>query len=303
MSNYTFFSPSYIGDLDRMVWLRRSIDAFHDGEATHFIAVPKRDLPAFKKALGHQNHVEFVCQEDLVDRRFYPDYIYKLTKMLMPGQAWRLQSHAGKPGWIIQQVVKLASNQLVREGAIVFLDSDMFFYRPFAVEEDLGIRSGARVLVRVLPEEEGAKHRHHIKNSRILLGLAEGPTETTYMGYPVIWYTDWLTQLQNHIQQITGQSWQQALRDVDFSISEYTIYGVFIDEILKPENLTIRDEPFNLIAWDRASFEALKTDVMNGRHLPASRLTLCVQSNIGINVAEYEDMLRAILNTRSAVQA
>lgn len=70
---------------------------------------------------------------------------------------------------------------------------------------------------------------------------------------------------------------------------------MFIDEILKPAQLTIRAQPFNLIAWDRPSFDALKSDILHGRPLPADRLALCIQSNINIPTLEYEDMLRAIL--------
>ncbi|MHB1246459.1 MAG: DUF6492 family protein [Sulfuriferula sp.] len=295
MTSATFFSPSYVGDLERMVWLRRSIEAFHLPPTRHIIAVPKRDLRAFKNTFGSSDELELVCQEDFVDPAFYPDWLYRLTRTIAPNQAWRLHSRAGKGGWIIQQIVKLACTSIVKQGAIVFLDSDIFFYRPFSLHNDLGIRAGEKILVRILPEEEGAKHRHHINNARRFFDLPDGPTDTTYMGFPAIWHTDWLEKMLHHIEQLKGKPWQAALLEVDFPISEYTLYGVFIDEILKPAQLTIRDQPFNLIAWDRPSFDALKSDILHGRPLPADRLALCIQSNINIPTLEYEDMLRAIL--------
>lgn len=298
MTTATFFSPSYRGDLERMVWLRRSIEAFHDVPARHIIAVPRQDVRAFKNTLGSASELEFVCQEDLVDPAFYPDLLYRLTKKIAPSQAWRLAARAGKGGWITQQIVKLASTDLIQQGAIVFLDSDIFFYRPFSLARDLGIHADQKVLVRILPEEEGAKHRQHLANSRCFFDLPAGPTDTTYMAYPAIWHTDWLQQMQRHIETIKGKPWQQALLEVDFSISEYTLYGVFIDEVLKPAQLVVRDQPFDLIAWDRPSFDALQADILQGRPLPADRLTLCIQSNINIPVAEYEDTLRALLKSR-----
>lgn len=295
MTLATFFSPSYIGDLDRMVWLRHSIEAFHTPPTRHIIAVPKCDLRTFKNTLGSSGEIELVCQEDFVDSAFYPDWLYRLTKKIAPDQAWRLHSRAGKSGWIIQQIVKLASTRIVKQGAIVFLDSDIFFYRPFSLPNDLGIREGEKILVRILPEEEGAKHRHHINNARRFFDLPDGSTDTTYMGFPAIWHTDWLEKMQHHIEQLKGKPWQAALLEVDFPISEYTLYGVFIDEVLKPAQLTIRDQPFNLIAWDRPSFETLRSDILHGHPLPADRLTLCIQSNINIPIQEYDDMLRALL--------
>ena len=301
MTAGTFFTPSYIGDLERVVWLRRSVEAFHETQRRHIVAVPRQDLKAFLNALGHASEVELICQEELVDPGFYPDGLYKLTQKLAPGQVWRLDSHAGKSGWIIQQIVKLSSNRLIESGPIIFLDSDMFFYRHFSLEEDLGLHDGKRVMVRILPESESGKHRHHIAHSRQFFELPEGPTDTTYMATPAIWHPDWLSQMQQHIENLKGMPWQKALLTADFNISEYTIYGVFVDEVLKPDNLTVRDHSFDLIAWDRASFDTIRSDVLNNRSLPADKLTLCIQSNLNIPVSDYEDMLQAILNQAKRV--
>lgn len=125
--------------------------------------------------------------------------------------------------------------------------------------------------------------------------LPEGPTDATYMGYPGIGYPDWLSQRQQHIEKLTGKPWQKALLDVDFNSAEYTLYGIFIDEVLQADNLMVCDRPFNLIAWDRVSFGALKSEVMRGRCLSADQGALCIQSHAHIPVSEYEDRLRAIL--------
>ena len=300
MTAGTFFSPSYIGDLERMVWLRRSIEAFHPTPRRHIVAVPRKDLKAFRNALGYASEVEFICQEEFVDPGFYPDAMYRLVRKIAPSQTWRLHAHAGKPGWIVQQIVKLSSNRLITDEPIIFLDSDIVFYRRFSLEHDLGLGNNKRVMVRILPEGEGAKHRHHIIHSRRFFGLPDGPTDATYMGYPAIWYADWLTAMQQHIERLKGKTWQKALLEVDFPISEYTLYGVFIEEVLKPHLLTLRDHPFNLIAWDRTSFDALKATVMSDQALPSQKIALCLQSNLHIPVSEYEDMLSAILSRPQA---
>jgi hypothetical protein len=288
-----FFTPSYLGDLERLVWMRRSLEHFYDGNCRHIVAVPRKDKTAFSRALGRSD-IELVSQESLVDACFYPDRLYRIVDKLFPQQTWRFATRAGKPGWIIQQIVKFSSHRFAMGGPIVFLDSDIFFYRRFN-RADLGIANTERCLVRRLPETEGAKHRHHIAQSRRLLGLSPGQTDTTYMGYPAIWHGDWVEKLLRHIESRSGKSWQYTLFEADFNISEYTIYGVYVDELLKPPGLNIREEPFNLIAWDAASFQSLKARVFNGPPLPETRLSLTIQSNIGIAVDEYTDMLKHLL--------
>lgn len=295
MNHATFFSPSYIGDLERAIWLRRSVETFFNGNATHIITVPNGDIPAFRRALGQQKDVQLIPQEEFVDSYYYPDLLFRLASRLAPSQLWRLKTHAGKSGWIIQQIVKLNCSQIIKDGAVVFLDSDLFFFRHFGLR-DLGIDNSQRVLVRILPDSESAKHRHHIINSRLILDAPPGNTDYTYMGFPAIWYVDWLNQLHKHLENVSGKHWQKALFDVKFGISEYTIYGVFIDEILKPRELYIREEPYNLIAWDHASFDNLKSAMLQNEKIPNNKISLVIQSNIGIPTSEYEDMLLHILS-------
>lgn len=293
MTRASFFTPSYIGDLERAVWLRRSLRTFFRGEAEHIMAVPQRDLPDFRRALGHEPGLRLVAQEDLVDARFYPDRVHRLAARFAPSQLWRLERHAGRAGWIIQQIVKLNSPSLITDGAIVFLDSDLFFFRPFDFDS-LGLDK-SRLLVRIQPETESARHRHHIVKAREILGLtADHGTEQTYMGYPAIWYADWVRQLHRHLEQLSGMSWQHALYDAGH-LSEYTLYGIYLEEVLKPAGLTIRDKRFNLMAWDRDSFVQLKSAMLQPEFRTDEHISLVIQSNVGIATTEYEDLLRHIL--------
>lgn len=295
MTQATFFTPSYIGDLDRAVWLRRSLRAFFRGEAEHIMAVPYRDLPDFRRRLGHEPNLMLVSQEELVDKCFYPDRLHQLIARIAPGQLWRFNKHAGHPGWIIQQIVKLNSPSLVaKEDAIIFLDSDLFFFKPFDFNT-LGITHG-RPLVRRRPETKSAQHPHHIVKAREILFLPEnGGTEHSYMAAPAIWYADWVQQLHRHLERLSGKPWQQALYEAGH-ISEYTLYGVYLEEVLKPVGLMIRDKPFNRIAWDRDSFLQLKTAMRQPGFQADQYISLVIQSNIGIATTEYEDLLRHILH-------
>lgn len=295
--NTTFFTPSYINDLDRAIWMRRSINKFSKDACRHVIAVPRSDIDAFKKAFSDDRKVEIVCQQDAVNSNFYPDFLYRVLSRIAKSQLWKFEDHAGRPGWIIQQIVKLNCVHWVASGAVVFIDSDLVFTRPFTLH-DLGIEDTTRTLVRVTPKDEASRHRAHINNARTTLSLPPGPTDHHYMAYPAIWYTDWVEQLHAYLEQISKTDWQSALHLANH-ISEYSIYGTFVEEVLKPENLVIRTEPFHKIIWDKASFDALKSSG-NGIDRPIdNNLTLVVQSNLGISVTEYEDILLAIVDPRA----
>ena len=276
--------------------MRRSLKTFFKGSALHIIAVPRKDLVAFRRALPQGADLALVAQEDMVDSIFYPDRLYRMATRFARSQLWRLESHAGRPGWIIQQIAKLNCTKLIEGGAIIFLDSDLIFFRPFDLST-LGIEQ-ARLLLRIEPEAESSKHRHHVAKARELLALPTGPTEQHYMGYPTIWYADWVSLLHRHLEKVSGTSWQEALHKAGH-LSEYSIYGVFVDEVLKPSNLTIRAHRYNLMAWDRKSFDHLKAELLHSRSGANTEIALVIQSNIGIPATEYEDLFRNLLNAKN----
>jgi hypothetical protein len=295
--NTTFFTPSYINDLDRAIWMRRSINRFSKDACRHIIAVPRSDVTAFQEALRGDKHVEIVCQEDAVSKIFYPDWVYRAIRRLAKSQLWRFESHAGRAGWIVQQIVKLNCIHWVPNGAVVFIDSDLIFTRPFSIQ-DLGIEETTRTLVRITPKDEASRHRAHINNARNILSLPDGPSDHKYMAFPAIWYTDWIEQLHRYLEETRKTDWQSALH-IAKHISEYTIYGTFVEEVLRPEKLAVRTKPFHKIIFDRASFDELKSSPKDFNNPANNYLALVVQSNLGISVSEYENILSAIIDPQS----
>lgn len=294
----TFFTPSYINDLDRAIWMRKSIVRFFQGKCQHFIAVPERDVDAFRKVFSNDKAVEVVCQHDAVEDIFYPDFLYRTMSKLAKSQLWRFESHAGRPGWIIQQVVKMNCVRWVKDGAIVFVDSDVIFIRPCCLR-DLGIDDNSRILVRITPKDEASKHRAHIAGARKLLSLPIGTTEHHYMSSPSIWYADWTKSLHDYIEKATSRDWQGALCATD-NMSEYSIYGTYVEEILRPANLVVRTKPFHGIVWDNTSFMEFVSNAEASTLTTSDVLTLVVQSNLGIPVSKYESVLMKIIESERA---
>lgn len=224
-------------------------------------------------------------QQDLVPEYFYPRWWYPLARAALPAQAWRFAAHAGRPGWITQQIVKLSIPGLVAAGPVAILDSDVFFLRPFSLDE-LDASSGTRSLMRAEPTDEASRHRDHMHRARELLSLPEGPSGHHYMAYPAIWYPEWVLALQRRLELGSGKDWRRTLFEAR-TFSEYLLYGVFVEELLKPANLRVRLERFHAGVWNLGDFR----DLLARQHSPRGRdvlpLTMVVQSNLGIPATEY----------------
>ena len=64
-------------------------------------------------------------QGSMVNAVFYPTTRYLVVKKILPSQAWRCGKFAGRPGWFVQQVVKLNAPYVVDTPVIVVLDSEI----------------------------------------------------------------------------------------------------------------------------------------------------------------------------------
>jgi len=296
MTQTTFFSPSFRGDLDRFLLLRTSIARFYKGAARHVVAVPRADVALFRKGLRH-DAVDIIEQERFVPGYFYPRLWVRAVKRLLPSQSWRLNSVAGRRGWIVQQIVKLSLPEIVDEGVVAILDSDIVFLRDFDDAVLGAAGDGRRLLLRDEPKTESGKHRQHIAKARQILGLPEGSTDHHYMAYPAIWYIDWVRQLRAHVEARTQRPWQRALFDAEI-FSEYSLYGVYVDEVLRPPGLAHKQR-FHHVVWDAASYQAF---MRQGAIPPIAGtsenpVTLVIQSNLGIPPAAYrarvEELWRA----------
>lgn len=290
----TLFTASYIKDLERAVWMRRSVRRFLKESCRHVIAVPDPDMPAFRHHFRDDPLAEIVSQNDAVSHVFYPNRLHRLVNRFARSQLWRFEKHAGRPGWIIQQIAKLNCTHWIREGAVVFIDSDVIFTRPFDLHE-LGINSDYRTLIRITPQDEASRHRDHLIRAREILSLPAGSTEHHYMSNPAVWYADWLEALHTHLEQTSQTDWQTALFRASH-ISEFTIYGAFVEEALKPANLQLTTTPYHSGAWDLEALDALRTKSLDEADATRHGLVMVIQSNIGIPLDEYEEILRRIID-------
>lgn len=295
MGSLTFFTKTYREDTERFLLLRKSIKRLYKGEARHFVVVPRDDLPIFKK-ITRGDDVELLCENRYVLPKYYPKKWYEALKKVAPGQAWRFSSHAGRPGWIVQQIVKLNLPEIVPDGPVAIIDSDLFFVKPFD-DHDLITADTKRVLVRTEPTTESGKHRKDIEKAREILCLPTGNSEHHYMGGPAILYLDWIKELSSYLELKHKKHWQEVLYEAE-NFSEYSIYGIFVEEVLKPQNLVIRQTPFHYSIWDQKSYVGFMSEAWDPGN---DRICVIFQSNLGISPREYSKRVENYWDQKSSI--
>jgi hypothetical protein len=154
-------------------------------------------------------------------------------------------------GWIVQQLVKMALAEQLEEKVIVVADSDVVFLRPVTVST-----FAPHGQVRFYRKEGGvsdemARHVRWHAVTRELLGLppAPPPPLPDYISALNTWDRDLVIAALRQIEEATGRPWLTAVgRNVHFS--EFILYGVFVDEIARPDASAVTDDPLCQFYWD-----------------------------------------------------
>ena len=116
-------TPSYEPDFGLCEDLSRSVLENSPEMVHHHIIVPRRDLELFARLAGPRTHIR--CEADFLPSSFVPiPFSSKFTVNFR---------HPFPPvrGWILQQVLKLAAAAAFEDDAVVLVDSDIEFIRPF----------------------------------------------------------------------------------------------------------------------------------------------------------------------------
>ncbi|NUR30274.1 MAG: hypothetical protein HOV83_31220, partial [Catenulispora sp.] len=215
-------TPSFAGDFELSRDLNASVLAYAPPDVHHHLIVPRRDLELFGSLSGPRTHV-------LDETDFLPRSVRHL-----PGTKYSLNLRRPFPplrGWIIQQIVKLASGA-VDADTLLLVDSDISFCRPFG--PDTFVRDGVARFYRKPNDIDDRLPRHVLwhKAAREMLGLpAAPPPYHDYVSSILAWDPAILTEMFARIEQTTGTSWATVVGS-QLHFSEWTLYGVFVDEVL-----------------------------------------------------------------------
>jgi hypothetical protein len=185
----------------------------------HLLIVDRRDCRLFSK-LASGNRTVLAVEEIL------PPWIGRVP--CSRRWWWSLRSWPVR-GWILQQLAKLSAPDVTEADVLLYVDSDVVFIKPFDDRQLIG--SGDQVsLLRYPGFSEGWVNWH--RSTAHLLGLeATNFFGANYVGNLVRWRRENVIALREHIECTMAVDWRVALcRTLHWS--EYTLYGVFVDQVL-----------------------------------------------------------------------
>jgi len=197
---------------------------FTPPDTVHHVFVPPQDKHLFTEFVGPRCQV--TVRSELLPRHYVrlPKEIYVNLKRPWP---------ALRP-WVMQQTVKIAATSELDADVVLVADSDAVFIRPITADR-FRADDGSLLLHReeraVKPEMTRHVLWHQV--ARDLLGLPPSPPPplpdyVTPLNY---WDPAVVRAMQQRIAESTGRDWMDAF-NAQLHISEFILYGVFVDEVL-----------------------------------------------------------------------
>lgn len=290
--NFALITPSYEPDFERCKLLAESSRRFSEDGLIHYIIVDRRDVPLFKQLEGSQTKLLVV--EDIL-----PWYIFRVPTIK---KFWISLKSKPIRNWVLQQLVKMSMANVLGDDqgvdAFIFVDSDVTFIRPF--NTNMFLCNGKLRLNRVDYTDEAHCKWH--RNARKLLNIPDYSDsldnsthrlkDWNYVANLVTWRRDNLIKLQNHIEECTGKDWLLSVVS-DWDLSEYTIYGNYVDHILGLDAAAhyASDTPVLHLSWGYQ----LETEHQVDRFIRDTRpehVGIMIHSKDGVPIDMYSEKIK-----------
>ncbi len=220
-SSLALVTLSYGPDYQRCQLLVESVGQLSKTPVRHYIIVDQQDYSEFKSLANPST--EILTVESLL-----PPWIRRFPLM---NRAWLSFKTPPIRNWVLQQLVKLSFARCAPEAITVFVDSDVAFVRPFDLT--LWALQDQTRLFRV-PEFYSPDFEPFYGAAYRLLGLEgyhHGVVRPNYIGNLISWRQSNVVALCDRLEQIGGRPWLETLARSK-TLSEYILYGVFVDQVL-----------------------------------------------------------------------
>jgi hypothetical protein len=278
---FSIITPSYGPDFERCELLARSIERHVDEPTRHLVLVEQRDWRRFQALAGPRTEVLPV--ED-----FVPSWLHRLPlskRFLFSTRTWPVRN------WVWQQLVKLSVAKHVDSDVLVFVDSDVLFVRDF--DPACLVRNGRTRMFRAPGAAQLETHFQWHRSAAHLLGLEERDYfGADYIGDIITWRRDHVLALHQRIEEATGMEWQRAIART-WHLSEYVLYGIFVDQLLDGGAHYYTDEGLCQISWnyrvdDLAALERVFREVQ------PEHVAIMVDAKLGIPACQYAPLLATV---------
>jgi hypothetical protein len=242
MTRLAVITKSFAPDFELCAALNRSVLENAPDTIQHHIVVPRSDLRLFGRLAGPRTHIR--CEADLLPRAFvrvpFGNIMINLGRPFPPVR-----------GWIQQQVIKLAAIAASEEDAVLVVDSDVEFVRPFTAE--MFVRDGTVRFFRKPNQIDKRLSRHMTwhRVARALLGLPPAePPYPDYISSPLAWSPRIVRQMLARVAATTGSPWPTAIAG-QLDISECVLHGLFVDGVIgAPANSFVSEDSLCSVYWE-----------------------------------------------------
>lgn len=281
--NFTLITPTYLPDLARAELLVESVQRCCPGLAHHLI-VDHRDLKHFRH-LG--DRATIITSEDLL-----PWWIHRL-----PGRRSLWLSLRSRPnrGWIVQQILKVASASQLAADVSIFCDSDVAFVRSFDPARTLCSQGRENTVALLDVEFVNDEVRAWTGIASKLLGIEESPFPPRgHVGNLICWRRDNVRAMIERIENVTGDDWRIALMRLP-TFSEYVLYGTHTRAVLGYERAGHHPSTLPLVkpSWGLDLGDADEFDDFFSVFDPAT-VAIMIHSKDGIDPGRYRERLATL---------
>jgi hypothetical protein len=229
----SLLTVSYRGDLELARDLCASVDRFWMEGAEHILVVPEADRPLFEDLAGPHRRV--VTVESVLPKGYVQ--LPAPRRVRLGPLDWRIREIWAYPGgvvrgWIVQQVIKLASPSFTDREVIVLADSDIVLVAPVTIDR---LVRGDSVRLYGSPHASAdlATHvRWHEVSAQLLGFRPAGYLGSDYIGNLITWRRSIVLELQRHLGRVaSGHRWDKVIAG-QRQFSEYTLYGIYAEHVL-----------------------------------------------------------------------
>ncbi|NJK36306.1 MAG: hypothetical protein HC825_03745 [Oscillatoriales cyanobacterium RM1_1_9] len=284
---YTFclITPSYAPDFERCKLLSSSIEKFLPISVRHYIIVDRRDVALFKSL--ENNRTEILIVEDVI-----PWWIKRIPLMK---NGWFSLKTPPIRNWLLQQIIKLSVAKFVAEDVLMFVDSDVVFVRPLNPQQRF-IQDGKVRFYREpnsIPSAWEGHYSWYQTSSKLLVAPMVDFPAPNYIGDLITWNKDNVLKLHDHLEKVSGRSWVETIAST-WNLSEYILYGMFVDYVLKDEANHFIDEKYPGLQYfhtAQMSEQEIK-NFLSG--IESHHVTVMISAKAKIPIQRYEKLLEQI---------
>lgn len=284
---FCIITPSYTPDFERCRLLCKSIDRFISPQVKHYIIVDQRDLKLFQQLQGSMR--EIITKESIL-----PWWIQRLPTF-QKKNIWLSLKTLPLRGWLVQQLTKMAISQYIEEDVLIFIDSDVVFVRPFDLYKNL-VQDGKVRFFRELnsiPQDLLQFSQWFKTISQLLqVPMTDFPAHN-YVCQIVTWKRDNVLKLYETLEKHSNRHWIETFCS-HWDISEYVLYGVFVDEVLGNESGHYYDQAQICHHYWREEFlstEELKKFILE---IESYQVAVMISAKAGIPIQSYDKFLKQV---------